>query len=1654
MTLYLKMSRCFLAYCLLVFLLVYAEVIHCKVHYIRPTLDSLCPQNASSCLTLLQFTTNFTGTDNKAGNMSDSLLFLPGNHCLNEELYLAHGHNLSMSKYEQIVSVECTCQLGRFVINGATSVSIQGLNFIGCGSNEVSRVSLLTIVDSTFEGVENKSTVLVLNDIVNVKVVRSHFLSNTLEYYNNSSMNYSSLFDDNELLDYVYYQVTPIGPGVVYIAFSNVSIVSCRFMYNRADIGGALVAYNSSLHIDNSSFSNNRAIIGGVMVTMGSMINIYDSNFSQNLAEHHGGVMASHNDGFSIISTTFIQNFAGNKGGVIFTLGSSSFNLNSSVFKSNNASYGGVIGAIHCSTRTNIDRKFITTYKNSSFTINNTTFTSNSASFGGVMTTFIDSFMINRSTFTYNGAGRGSVMYTSKLPGLQFMFLNRRFVYNNIRSLLTINKSTFTYNSASWGGVMFTKGNSLLTISNSTFTSNSADFGGVIYSYDYHTSFTISKSNFTSNNARYGGVVAATTYFSFTISDSTFISNSASCSGGAIKTGDQSLVISIIEVYDIRKIASFVISSSSFTSNKAHFGGVITICKHCTISVIDSTFTSNSATRGGVVAISGARYFTNLTTISACDNGGIKSPSHSYVTVSRCTFDSNRANSGGVMESYADGIFFTNNIFVKNTATSIGGVISSFCSRAFDIFNSTFSLNVVTNKKGQGMIFISQSSLHIANTTFDHNVGSIYVFHSNLTCSGYLKFEKFTKVLTASNESIEQEGGVITSIKSRVIFNTQSRTHFSNNRARKGGAILAIESKIIMYGKTTISNNNNLMNTTAKRSGGGIYLKQSRIDIEGVCYLVNNSAVRGGGLYASNSTIAINRNFFFSYRHTVEYPRGTLQFINNYAKFGGGIYLEANSTLTMYDYRLEIQKKSCTISPIIFLSFVGNHANYGGAVFVADDTNSEKCSPNNECFMNILCVLFSQNSAAEQGSNLFGGLMDRCTLPKVKLNEYKFLKQPIISDVNFLQIIINNTSLDSISSRPIRLCFCNSEHKPNCSYKPPTVRVKKGEAFNLSLVAVNQVNVSVDANITASISLPGGSLGEGQHNQHSGRKCKDLSYAVFSPYESETINLFADGPCGSAILSTSHVIIQFKDCTCPVGFEPLSNSKSSTKCECICDSKLLPYISKTSCNSAISSVFRVDTNVWITYINDADSPGYIKYPNCPFDYCLPLTENVSINFNLPYGADMQCAYNRTGALCGSCGKKFSISLASSRCFPCQSHWPAVFALILLASMIAGVLLVMALLALNVTVSVGLINGFIFYANIVSAGKAVFFPSSEPSFPSVFVAWINLDIGIDVCFVDGLDAYIKTWLQLAFPIYIITLVVIVIKVSKYSPRFVQLIGRRDPISTLATLVLLSYAKLLSVTISALSYATLDYPDGKRETVWLPDGNVKYFQGKHIALVLVALLIVLIGLPYTIILFSWQWIVRASKWKYFNWTRNTRLYTFIATYHVPYKSECRFWTGLLLVVRVALYVTASVTVSSSPQTYPLISGILIGGLALFKGMFDFRIYNKPLVHVINTLLYTNLLALVLFSQFEFKRNPKKQTVVAYTSTIVTLILFIISMCYHVSLLIKKKKLPEDLNEYLLAPLTNNEVPCPITYSCVDAPKHDQNQQAKNENEPENN
>ena len=261
-----------------------------------------------------------------------------------------------------------------------------------------------------------------------------------------------------------------------------------------------------------------------------------------------------------------------------------------------------------------------------------------------------------------------------------------------------------------------------------------------------------------------------------------------------------------------------------------------------------------------------------------------------------------------------------------------------------------------------------------------------------------------------------------------------------------------------------------------------------------------------------------------------------------------------------------------------------------------------------------------------------------------------------------------------------------------------------------------------------------GGLDEDQSLQKSIEICTNVTLSVFSPYESEELILYAEGPCKDARVSVARIHVQFLPCTCPVGFEP--DYMQSTRCMCNCDSKLTHFI--TECHQENKTLAREGT-FWISYLNNTNNSGnsteyeYLTHPQCPLDYCHPPTAKVYIDLSEALGSDGQCVFNRSGILCGKCLPTFSDSLGNSHCIKCAVHWPLVCLAILVTAILTGIALVVLLLALNLTVAMGTINGIIFYANIVNANSSTFFPFTEPNFVTIFIAWLNLEIRINTCF---------------------------------------------------------------------------------------------------------------------------------------------------------------------------------------------------------------------------------------------------------------------------------------------------------------------------------
>jgi hypothetical protein len=326
----------------------------------------------------------------------------------------------------------------------------------------------------------------------------------------------------------------------------------------------------------------------------------------------------------------------------------------------------------------------------------------------------------------------------------------------------------------------------------------------------------------------------------------------------------------------------------------------------------------------------------------------------------------------------------------------------------------------------------------------------------------------------------------------------------------------------------------------------------------------------------------------------------------------------------------------------------------------------------------------------------------------------------------------------------------------------------------------------------------------------------------------------------------------------------------------------------------------------------------------------------------------------------------------------------------------GIILIASLTILNLTVSIGTINGLIFYANIIRANTATFFlGQSANTFLSWFIAWINLDVGIETCFYDGLDSYAKTWLQFAFPIYIWVLEIVIIISSKYS-TIVAKLCRRNSVQVLGTSFLLSYAKLLRVTITIFQPTKLVYSNGFSKTVWHYDGNIDYLKEKHIPLFAVSLIFCVVFAPFTLIVFGIQWLQPYSSHKPLSWIN--KLKPIIDAYTGPYKDKHRYWTGLLLLVRILLFLLFSVNdiLGFSTNLFSIIVTVacILAYLSSVGG-----IYSSWPLNVLEHFFLLNLIILSAGTLYMYATSVDNRATVTNLSVGVAFTVFIAIIFYHI-------------------------------------------------------
>jgi len=511
------------------------------------------------------------------------------------------------------------------------------------------------------------------------------------------------------------------------------------------------------------------------------------------------------------------------------------------------------------------------------------------------------------------------------------------------------------------------------------------------------------------------------------------------------------------------------------------------------------------------------------------------------------------------------------------------------------------------------------------------------------------------------------------------------------------------------------------------------------------------------------------------------------------------------------------------------------------------------------------------------------------------------------------------------------LCYCHSNNSFDCD-KELLDPIYPGQTLIVPLHA--HLNFTFTTNIVAEkrnetyitsclVSRPPELI------QSIGKNCTLLQYTIEFPTD-RWCELFLKVPQDKFMEYSIFYISQLK---CPLGFV-----KSNGTCQCY------PMFTKfgfIKCDINRQAILR-PPNGWIHLLHNKSHSYYISQ-KCSLSYCLPYSGYVYLAT-----PDMQCQFNRTGLLCGRCQNGLSTIFGSNQCKKCSN----IFLLLLIPFIIAGILIILLLFLLNLTVNNGLVNPYIMYFNIISINDALLFPKFDKRTPVyTIVSLTNFDLGLMTCFYDGMDDYAKVWLQLAFPVYLILLTITLIAASYYSSKVYRLTAQKG-LAVLATLLLLSYTKILRTVSNVLfNYSTITHlPSNRTMYVWTVDANVSLLDGRFIVLFIICIILCVMLLLFSTVLLLGKSLLRfriINKFK-----------PLFDAYQGSYKTKFHYWTGLQLVVRVVLFSTSSLNRNTRLITSIIIlyiTNMLHGSCRPFRNVANnyqehFLIINLLVLHIL--------------------------------------------------------------------------------------------------------
>ena len=725
-------------------------------------------------------------------------------------------------------------------------------------------------------------------------------------------------------------------------------------------------------------------------------------------------------------------------------------------------------------------------------------------------------------------------------------------------------------------------------------------------------------------------------------------------------------------------------------------------------------------------------------------------------------------------------------------------------------------------------------------------------------------------------------------------------------------------------------------------------------------------------------------------------------------------------------------------------TFINNIAHTkGGAIYAQNDIYKtiKQCTFQiSSLFQNMtvlnISMIFINNTAGLSGSSIFSTNLYNCYMNGLYYTGHHNKRCYYGKILHFNSLKPNPLNISTLSNSH---CIC-SKDLTKCIYDsnnevvfPNIISVYPGQTLHIPMKAKDVVGNNVYTTVSLALARTSDNSGTislspfsswyiSPHDENQvlleSQQCTIVNFTLYKKdSNSERINdavLVISSPDDSTLLK-----IKLNLLDCPLGFE-LNTDTSTCQCSPVINKLGMAGDYQPTCQVVsnysylqypVAIITRVESAAWAGLMNITNGTNRTtvfgaavtcqKFCNFNRDYTMFLINGSDVLIANPNNYLVNhlplCPPTKTGPLCSTCttinGIKYSVVFGSSECKECSNWW--LLTLILYA--VTGPLLIYLLFALKLTLTTGTLNGIIFFAQafcIIDAKiTSQHVVASLYSLTRPILLMLNLNLGFPLCFYNGMTELWKAGLSLLFPLYLLTIVVVLIILSHFSLKIANRIADSS-IQVLVTVVHLSFISMFTAISNIVTPINIYTNDTSNPIlkVWYGDGTVEYGRGNHLILmILIIVVVVPVLLSYFTIIAAGRLLMRVGKFREY-------IRPIYEAIHAPYEhnKEIFFTTRLLLLVFLySLYVMY--------RTKDIYKGYVIGIpiFAIYVTIEAFcRPFRKMWLKILDLFVMCNCVIVSSTLWYLVKVNSTNQvSIILTTTTTIVFLTLVTVIIFHI-------------------------------------------------------